>query len=442
MTDRVWWRKGAKAESALGSGWKCIAGSLSKISVGPAGVWGLDAKNQVLFRDGTQDDPDDADGSGWTPIDGKFIQISVGSGIVWGLGANTDFFYRSGIDKNTGTHWLRVEQPKDSKVVFKQLEVEGDLIVASDKDNNVYYKIGFNKDLKAGCSATLYNDSNNFDMSNFPSRGSSYKVTSGGWVLYSEPDYQGKMVVHLPGECISNDPVASGEAEYKPWSGPFGSVRPIRGLHYRTLICRIEPEWDKATLRFEREHVETLEHSNDTYETCAAPWPPTLALTTSVSHNFTLQQPQNVPGVDILGNCFSIPNPEPLQFQVRAGADVFSGNEFHSLLSQPFFFETETEASKHTEFKKVETLPRSVLAKTKTVVNVNIFKCTAKVPCKVLLKKGFQANYEVGTEEWTDRAELVSIDRSNIKVEITHQNLNMARKFSAMPANGNGAKSL
>ena len=92
------------------------------------------------------------------------------------------------------------------------------------------------------------------------------------------------------------------------------------------------------------------------------------------------------------------------------------GNEFHSLLSQPFFFETETEASKHTEFKKVETLPRSVLAKTKTVANVNIFKCTAKVPCKVLLKKGFQANYEVGTEEWTDRAELVSIDRSNIKV--------------------------
>ena len=66
---------------------------------------------------------------------------------------------RSGIDKNTGTHWLRVEQPKDSKVVFKQLEVEGDLIVASDKDNNVYYKIGFNKDLKGKnslrCSITV-----------------------------------------------------------------------------------------------------------------------------------------------------------------------------------------------------------------------------------------------------------------------------------------------
>ena len=31
-------------------------------------------------------------------------------------------FARSGIDKNTGSHWLRVEQPKDSKIVFKQVK--------------------------------------------------------------------------------------------------------------------------------------------------------------------------------------------------------------------------------------------------------------------------------------------------------------------------------
>ena len=163
ITDRVWWRKGAKTESATGSGWKCIAGSLTKVAAGPAGVWGLDAKNQVLFRDGTADDPDDADGSGWTPVDGKFIQLAVGNGHVWGLGANREFFYRSfqltlvnnqqqlfraGIEKNTGTHWLRVEQPKEGKVVFKQLDVEGEMLVATDKDNNVFYKIGYSKDLK------------------------------------------------------------------------------------------------------------------------------------------------------------------------------------------------------------------------------------------------------------------------------------------------------
>ena len=64
----------------------------------------------------------------------------------------------------------------------------------------------------------------------------------------------------------------------------------------RTLICIVEPEWEKATLRFEREHVDTYEQSNDTYETCPASWFPTLAITSSVSHSFTLQQPQNVPG--------------------------------------------------------------------------------------------------------------------------------------------------
>ena len=100
-----------------------------------------------------------------------------------------------------------------------------------------------------------------------------------------------------PGECLSNDPVAAGEAEYRPWSGPFGSARPIRGLGYRTLICRVEPEWDKAVLRMERELQESLEHSNDTYDTCPAPWLPTREVTCSVSHSFTFQQPQNVPGI-------------------------------------------------------------------------------------------------------------------------------------------------
>ena len=94
LTDRVWWRKGAKTESPTGSGWKCIAGSLSKVSVGPAGVWGLDTRNGVMFRDGTQDDPDDTDGSGWSSVDGKFISLAVGQGVVWALGANRDFFYR------------------------------------------------------------------------------------------------------------------------------------------------------------------------------------------------------------------------------------------------------------------------------------------------------------------------------------------------------------
>ena len=41
-----------------------------------------------------------------------------------------------------------MEQPKDAKTVFKQIEVEGETLMATDKDNNVFYKYGFNKELK------------------------------------------------------------------------------------------------------------------------------------------------------------------------------------------------------------------------------------------------------------------------------------------------------
>ena len=41
-----------------------------------------------------------------------------------------------------------MEQPKEGKIGFKQVEVEGDTIVATDKDNNVFYKLRFSNDVK------------------------------------------------------------------------------------------------------------------------------------------------------------------------------------------------------------------------------------------------------------------------------------------------------
>ncbi|XP_023339608.1 tectonin beta-propeller repeat-containing protein 1 [Eurytemora carolleeae] len=82
-SDRVWWRKGAKIDSPTGSTWKHISGNLAKISVGSFGVWGLDSKNEVYFRDGTAGDADETEGSSWTMVEGKFIDICVGSTSVW-----------------------------------------------------------------------------------------------------------------------------------------------------------------------------------------------------------------------------------------------------------------------------------------------------------------------------------------------------------------------
>ena len=67
--------------------------------------------------------------------------------------------------------------------------------------NEIRHHVGLNVILSSvGCVSTLYGDSKNFDLCNFPSRGSTYKIGSGGWVVYAEPNFQGKFVVHLPGK--------------------------------------------------------------------------------------------------------------------------------------------------------------------------------------------------------------------------------------------------
>ena len=97
----------------------------------------------------------------------------------------------------------------------------------------------------------------------------------------------------------------------------------------RTLLCKVEPEWQKATHRFEREHIATFDHQNDAYETIPAPWQPTLAVNTSVSHQFGLQIAQNMPGVTMVGTLFFIPTKEPISFEVKGtGPDITTGEPF------------------------------------------------------------------------------------------------------------------
>jgi len=139
----------------------------------------------------------------------------------------------------------------------------------------------------------------------------------------------------------------------------------------------------------------------------------------------------------VLGTSFFIPPKDPIAWEVKGlGPDVYSGELFHQQLENPFYFETESEASKSSEVKTVIPLPRLVQGKTKTQAIVNIYKCTAKVPCKTTFKLGFLPNFDKGTEEWNDRAELISMDRTNVKVEIQHTDMNMARKFSSNASNG------
>lgn len=73
------------------------------------------------------------------------------------LAANRDLYYRANVGEkdgksmtsfNEGTHWIRIEQDKEAKIIFKQFEFAKNSLWAVDKDNNVFYKQGIFDDLE------------------------------------------------------------------------------------------------------------------------------------------------------------------------------------------------------------------------------------------------------------------------------------------------------
>ena len=226
--DKIWYRKGACTASPNGNTWKTISGSLKQISAGNCGVWGINADQCVYYRLNSYGDPDN-EGTGWLKIsDGKFQQIYSGPNCVLALAGNRDIYFRANVyqydgvslsPNQEGTHWVRIEQPKDDKIIFKQIESSHDTIWAVDKDNTVWFKefsfvdeylkrkiliyekSSFEKKVFIYFSGhynfTVYGDQSEFFMYKFPEKGTTYKVNSGGWALYAEKDFQGKVMYHF-----------------------------------------------------------------------------------------------------------------------------------------------------------------------------------------------------------------------------------------------------
>ena len=120
---------------------------------------------------------------------------------------------------------------------------------------------------------SLYGDQAEFSMYKFPERSTTYKVNSGGWALYSEPHFQGKVMYQFGSkyrergwvifyncsltllfflaELVSNDP-PNKENPYKSYFTTIASARPIRGLNYRTPIIRVHIDWNSVVIKAER----------------------------------------------------------------------------------------------------------------------------------------------------------------------------------------------
>lgn len=71
---------------------------------------------------------------GWLKVEGKFLQVYSGAECVLALASNRDIYYRANIfempgknltaPNHEGTHWVRIEQDKDSKIIFKQASIQ------------------------------------------------------------------------------------------------------------------------------------------------------------------------------------------------------------------------------------------------------------------------------------------------------------------------------
>ncbi|XP_078579264.1 uncharacterized protein LOC144863708 [Branchiostoma floridae x Branchiostoma japonicum] len=105
----IYRRTGISADKLTGTAWEKIDGLLKHVSVGPAGVWGVNANDEIFYRTGTFGNEASA-GSGWEKTDGKLKQISSGDNAVWGVNANDDIFIREGISSSTpvGTGWRKI----------------------------------------------------------------------------------------------------------------------------------------------------------------------------------------------------------------------------------------------------------------------------------------------------------------------------------------------
>ncbi|XP_078659643.1 uncharacterized protein LOC144904556 isoform X2 [Branchiostoma floridae x Branchiostoma belcheri] len=105
----VYRRAGITTEQPAGTNWEQQQGLMKYVSVGAAGVWGVNSNNDIFYRTGTFGN-EASSGSGWEQVQGNLKQVSSGDNIVWGVNVNDDVFVRDGISPSTptGTAWRQI----------------------------------------------------------------------------------------------------------------------------------------------------------------------------------------------------------------------------------------------------------------------------------------------------------------------------------------------
>ncbi|XP_035695746.1 uncharacterized protein LOC118429374 [Branchiostoma floridae] len=172
-----------------GTGWNTVGGSLSFVSIGFCGVWGVNPTGVVYYRVGTYGN-ERVPGTGWLTVTGVgLVQISSGQGIVWGVTARYRVYVRIGItaQRPQGTRWTEIRGR-----ALKSICVSGYYVWGATTAGTVYYRTGVTAARQSGTGWA--------QVSGPPIRGLSYvsighcgvwAVTSSGTIWYRSGTYGG-----------------------------------------------------------------------------------------------------------------------------------------------------------------------------------------------------------------------------------------------------------
>ncbi|XP_035663692.1 uncharacterized protein LOC118407334 [Branchiostoma floridae] len=136
-------RTGITQDNPTGTDWQQIPSDLGldleSVSVGRAGVWGVNSNYQIFYRTGTAGN-ETSPGTAWLPVSGGLAQISSGDGEVWGADVNNYVFVRRGISAGTpeGTSWEYIE----GNMREVHISASSNQVWGVDTTGNVFRRLG------------------------------------------------------------------------------------------------------------------------------------------------------------------------------------------------------------------------------------------------------------------------------------------------------------
>jgi len=421
--DTVWRRAGARGTNVLGTKWQSVTGRLCQISVGQAGVWGVSPRNEVMFRDGTWDLPGEAEGTGWTKVDGLVRSVSVGSEQVWAVSEDGALWSREGLGPGTpmGTHWLRIQDGHD--LGWRMVDMLGSSLWAVDSRDCLMVRDNATQDnIDDEKAVHIFHECPNFKLYDLQDKPSSFTVQNGGWVIYEKPNYMGRSLICLDGDCFSNDPNNPKGLKLKQWQTGVGSIRPVTGEDQGLVRVKVALTWDRLERSLETEILDTMETKNSTFSYAQVDWGSVKNVEASVSHSFELKDP--VPG--LAGKSFSLEEVPKLQIEIQTSeGKIDIGKNFRQELVNRFTFSSGQTAQRHRSVTESLALPPCVPPMFEMKVSTVKYTGTVKIP--------FVASFSSGNKTWDLNGEYTGKDSTNIKLVFSQISLlESNRKFSKL----------